>query len=415
MARAATAIRHTHKMQGGDRNRPVLLLEWYDRNRRLLPWRALPGEPVDPYRVWLSEIMLQQTTVKTVGPYFEKFLARWPDVAAMARASLDDILRMWAGLGYYSRARNLHACAVKVLRDHGGRFPDTEEDLRALPGIGPYTAAAIAAIAFNRRTMPVDGNIERVVSRLFAVDEPLPKAKPRIHTLAATLLGPSRSGRDGKSRAGDVKTRAGRDGKSRASDVKTRAGDIAQALMDLGAAICTPKKPSCVLCPLSDDCAARARGDQETFPRKTPKKAGELRRGAAFVVRRGSEVLVRTRPAKGLLGGMTEVPTSTWLAAQDDTAALKQAPCLESAPRWRRKAGAVTHVFTHFPLELAVYTAAVARRTAAPEGMRWVPIARLNDEALPNLMRKVIAHGLGDEMEIHALATRRKQQEGPPA
>lgn len=409
-------------MQGGNRNRPVLLLEWYDRNRRRLPWRALPGEPVDPYRVWLSEIMLQQTTVKTVGPYFEKFLARWPDVEAMGRASLDDILRMWAGLGYYSRARNLHACAAKVLRDHGGRFPDTEEGLRALPGIGPYTAAAIAAIAFNRHTMPVDGNIERVVSRLFAVDEPLPKAKPRIHMLAATLL-------DG-CRADDVKTRAGRDGKSRAddgksraSDVKTRAGrdgkgragDIAQALMDLGAAICTPKKPACVLCPLGDDCAARARGDQETFPRKTPKKAGELRRGAAFVVRRGNEVLVRTRPAKGLLGGMTEVPTSTWLAAQDDAAALKQAPCLESAPRWRRKVGAVTHVFTHFPLELAVYTAAVATRTAAPEGMRWVPIARLDDEALPNLMRKVIAHGLGEETKIRALATRRKQQENPPS
>ncbi|WP_347262747.1 A/G-specific adenine glycosylase [Nitrobacter sp.] len=394
-------------MQDGNRNRPVLLLEWYDRNRRRLPWRALPGETVDPYRVWLSEIMLQQTTVKAVGPYFEKFLARWPDVEAMGRASLDDILRMWAGLGYYSRARNLHACAVTVLRDHGGRFPDTEEDLRALPGIGPYTAAAIAAIAFNRHTMPVDGNIERVVSRLFAVDEPLPKAKPRIQALAATLLGSSRSGRAGKGRAGDVKTRAGRDGKS-------RAGDIAQALMDLGAAICTPKKPACVLCPLGDDCAARARGDQETFPRKTPKKAGELRRGAAFVVRRGNEVLVRTRPAKGLLGGMTEVPTSTWLAAQDDAAALKQAPCLESAPRWQRKVGAVTHIFTHFPLELAVYTAAVAARTAAPEGMRWVPIARLDDEALPNLMRKVIAHGLGEETKIRALATRRKQQEDPP-
>ncbi|MDR6302896.1 A/G-specific adenine glycosylase [Nitrobacter vulgaris] len=388
--------------------RPTRLLAWYDRNRRRLPWRALPGEAIDPYRIWLSEIMLQQTTVKAVGPYFEKFLARWPDVEAMGRASLDDILRMWAGLGYYSRARNLHACAVAVLRDHGGRFPDTEEDLRALPGIGPYTAAAIAAIAFNRRTMPVDGNIERVVTRLFAVDEPLPKAKRRIQTLAATLLGPSRAGREGKSRAG-------RDGKSRADDVKTRAGDVAQALMDLGAAICTPKKPACVLCPLNDDCAARARGDQEIFPRKIPKKAGELRRGAAFVVRRGNDVLVRTRPAKGLLGGMTEVPTSTWLAAQDDVAALKQAPCLESAPRWQRKAGTVTHVFTHFPLELAVYTATVTARIAMPDGMRWVPIARLKDEALPNLMRKVIAHGLGEDKEVSVAAKRRKQQKDPPA
>ena len=170
--------------------RPALLLDWYDRHRRRLPWRPPAGERADPYRVWLSEIMLQQTGVKTVGPYFEKFVARWPDVTALARASLDDVLRMWAGLGYYSRARNLHACAVAVLRDHGGIFPDTEEGLRALPGIGPYTAAAIAAIAFDRRTMPVDGNIERVVSRLYAVEEPLPQAKPLIQQLAATLLGP---------------------------------------------------------------------------------------------------------------------------------------------------------------------------------------------------------------------------------
>ena len=351
--------------------RPALLLAWYDRHRRRLPWRPLPGERADPYRVWLSEIMLQQTGVKTVGPYFEKFVARWPDVDALGRASLDDVLRMWAGLGYYSRARNLHACAVAVRRDHGGVFPDTEEGLRALPGIGPYTAAAIAAIAFGRRTMPVDGNIERVVSRLFAVEEPLPQAKPLIQQLAATLA-------------------------SRAGDAKSRAGDSAQALMDLGSSICTPKKPACALCPLNDDCAARARGDQETFPRKAPKKTGALRRGAAFVVTRGDELLVRTRPEKGLLGGMTEVPGSDWLAAQDDKAALKQAPALKGVARWHRKAGVVTHVFTHFPLELVVYTASVAARSRAPEGMRWVPIATLSDEALPNVMRKVIAHGLGD-------------------
>src|SRR5580658_3350556 len=174
--------------------RAALLLEWYDRHRRQLPWRPLAGEPADPYSVWLSEIMLQQTGVKAVGPYFQKFLARWPDVTALGRASLDDVLRMWAGLGYYSRARNLHACAVAVLRDHGGAFPDTEQGLQALPGIGPYTAAAIAAIAFGRRTMPVDGNIERVVSRLFATEEPLPQAKPLIRQLAATLLGDSRAG-----------------------------------------------------------------------------------------------------------------------------------------------------------------------------------------------------------------------------
>jgi A/G-specific adenine glycosylase len=352
-------------------DRPAVLLAWYDRHRRKLPWRAVAGERADPYRVWLSEIMLQQTTVKAVGPYFEKFVARWPDVAALARASLDDVLRMWAGLGYYSRARNLHACAVAVARDHGGAFPDTEDGLRALPGIGAYTAAAIAAIAFDRRTMPVDGNIERVVSRLFAVEEPLPQARPRIRELAATLLGASRAG-----------------------DEKARAGDSAQALMDLGASICTPKKPACVLCPLGEGCSARARDDQATFPRKLAKKTGALRRGAAFVVTRGRELLVRSRPEKGLLGGMTEVPGSDWLAALDDRAALKQAPALKSVSRWHRKTGVVTHVFTHFPLELVVYTAKVPARTRAPEGMRWVPIAALAGEALPNVMRKVVAHGL---------------------
>jgi A/G-specific adenine glycosylase len=353
--------------------RPALLLAWYDRHRRKLPWRPLSGERADPYRVWLSEIMLQQTGVKTVGPYFEKFLARWPDVDALGRASLDDVLRMWAGLGYYSRARNLHACAVAVRRDRAGTFPDTEEGLRELPGIGPYTAAAIAAIAFGRRTMPVDGNIERVVSRLFAVEEPLPQAKPLIQQLATTLLGTCGAG-----------------------DENSRAGDSAQALMDLGSSICTPKKPACALCPLNDDCVSRARGDQETFPRKAAKKSGALRRGAAFVVTRGEELLVRTRPEKGLLGGMTEVPGSDWLAAQDDKAALKQTPALKSIARWHRKAGVVTHVFTHFPLELVVYTATVAARSRAPEGMRWVPISTLRDEALPNVMRKVIAHGLGE-------------------
>ena len=330
----------------------------------------------DPYRVWLSEIMLQQTGVKAVAPYFEKFTARWPDIAALGGASLDDVLRMWAGLGYYSRARNLHACAVAVMRDHGGAFPETEEGLRTLPGIGPYTAAAIAAIAFGRQVMPVDGNIERVVSRLFAVEEPLSKAKPSIQRLATTLLLPARADRNS----------AGCDGEG-------RAGDSAQALMDLGATICTPKKPACALCPLNEDCAARARGDQEAFPRKAPKKAGELRRGHAFVVTRGNELLVRTRAEKGLLGGMTEVPTSDWLVVQKDLTALKQAPSIRGIKRWHRRVGVVTHVFTHFPLELVVHTAGVSAQTRAPDGMRWVAIATLNDEALPSVMRKVVAHG----------------------
>jgi A/G-specific adenine glycosylase len=212
--------------------------------------------------------------------------------------------------------------------------------------------------------MPVDGNIERVVSRLYAVEEPLPQAKPLIQQLAATLL------------------------------ADTRAGDSAQALMDLGSSICTPKKPACALCPLNDGCAARMRGDQETFPRKAPKKTGTLRRGAAFIVTRGEELLVRTRAEKGLLGGMTEVPGSDWLAAQDDKTALGQAPVLKGVARWHRKTGVVTHVFTHFPLELVVYTATVPARTRAPEGMRWVPVDTLAGEALPNVMRKAIAHGM---------------------
>ena len=371
MVSSATVYkRKPSELEPAGADRPALLLAWYDRHRRKLPWRPPAGERADPYRVWLSEIMLQQTGVKTVAPYFERFLARWPNVAALGRASQDDVLRMWAGLGYYSRARNLHACAVTVLREHGGVFPDGEEGLRALPGIGPYTAAAIAAIAFDRRTMPVDGNIERVVSRLFAVEAPLPQAKPLIRQLAATLLGAS------------------------------RAGDSAQALMDLGSSICTPKKPACALCPLNDGCAARRRGDQEIFPRKLAKKTGALRRGAAFVVTRGPDLLVRTRPEKGLLGGMTEVPGSDWLAGQDDKTALKQAPQWKAVPRWHRKAGIVTHVFTHFPLELVVYTARVAGRMRAPPGMRWVPIATLQDDALPNVMRKAIAHGLGHQLSF---------------
>jgi A/G-specific adenine glycosylase len=357
--------RSSAKHQPVAQSRPALLLDWYDQHRRALPWRALPGEASDAYRVWLSEIMLQQTTVKAVAPYYEKFLARWPDVAALGRAPLDDVLRMWAGLGYYSRARNLHACAVALLRDHDGTFPDTESGLRALPGIGPYTAAAIAAIAFKRQTMPVDGNIERVVSRLYAIEEALPKSKPLIQRMATTLL------------------------------AESRAGDSAQALMDLGSTICTPKKPACAICPIDADCASRARGDQDTFPRKAPKKAGILRRGAAFVVTRGNnEILLRTRPDKGLLGGMTEVPTTAWAAEWDEATALSDAPAFAQA-RWQRRHGLVNHVFTHFPLDLIVYVAQVPIKTKAPNGNRWGAISDLADEALPNLMRKVIAHGLG--------------------
>jgi A/G-specific adenine glycosylase len=345
---------------------PALLLQWYDRHRRVLPWRARKGERADPYRVWLSEIMLQQTTVKAVAPYYARFLERFPTVTQLADAPLEQVLSQWAGLGYYARARNLHACARAVAAQHGGVFPDTEEQLLALPGIGAYTAAAIAAIAFDKRASPVDGNIERVIARLFAVEEELPGGKPRIRALAEQLT-PAR-----------------------------RAGDFAQAMMDLGATICTPKKPACVLCPWTGPCAARARGDQECFPRKSEKKTGALRRGAAFVALRADDhILLRTRPEKGLLGGMTEVPTTEWGAQFDESSALVDAPFPKAA--WRRIAGHVDHVFTHFPLQLIVHAAKVSKSTRAPDGMRWTPLDALATEALPNVMRKVIAHALGPD------------------
>jgi A/G-specific adenine glycosylase len=334
------------------------LLAWYDRHRRVLPWRAPPGKVSDPYHVWLSEIMLQQTAVKTVGPYFERFLRRFPTVEDLAAASLDDVLRLWSGLGYYARARNLHACAKTVAGKCAGRFPDSESGLRELPGIGPYTAAAIAAIAFDRRTSPVDGNIERVVSRLFAIEEPLPSAKPVIRGHAESLT-PAR-----------------------------RAGDFAQAMMDLGATICTPKGPACVLCPWNEPCVARARGDADTFPRKSAKTTGELRRGAAYVVvRADGSVLTRRRPERGLLGGLIEVPTTDWSAAFVESE--HDAPVVA---QWTRRPGAVRHVFTHFPLELTVYTACVDARAKAPPGTRYVPSHELGGEALSTLMRKVLMH-----------------------
>jgi len=342
------------------------LLRWYDRHRRVLPWRAKKGERADPYRVWLSEIMLQQTTVKAVAPYYARFLARFPGVAALAAAPLEDVLKLWAGLGYYARARNLHACAKAVVAQHGGEFPDHEEGLRGLPGVGAYTAAAIAAIAFDRPASPVDGNIERVIARLFAVEDAPFAAKPRIRAAAQSLTPPR------------------------------RAGDFAQAMMDLGATICTPKNPACALCPWMGSCAARMRGDQQSFPRKAEKKAGALRRGAAFVaVRADGFLLTRTRPEKGLLGGMTEVPTTEWARDFDEGAAVDAAPLTAA---WRRLPGVVTHTFTHFPLELSVYRAEPPANRKPPTGTRWTPLAGLAGEALPNVMRKVVSHALGSDV-----------------
>lgn len=344
------------------------LLDWYAAERRDLPWRYAPRKKADPYRVWLSEIMLQQTTVKAVIPYFEKFTHRWPTVSDLAAASLEEVLQMWAGLGYYSRARNLKKCADAVAADFAGTFPASEAELQKLPGIGPYTAAAIAAIAFGEKATPVDGNVERVIARLFAVRTPLPAAKSEIKHLAATLT-PSR-----------------------------RAGDFAQAMMDLGSEICSPKRPSCLMCPVQQDCAANAHGIAELLPLKGEKAARPIRRGIAFLVQReDGAVLLRQRPEAGLLGSMLEVPSTPWHEARP---AIKEA--LRNAPvsaEWWEQPGIVVHVFTHFRLEMTVLRALVPEDAsltlwAEPERCRWVKRRDLHGEALPSVMKKIIAHGL---------------------
>lgn len=344
------------------------LLAWYDREGRTLPWRIPPGtsETPDPYKVWLSEVMLQQTTVKAVLPRYGRFLRRWPRVEDLAAAPLGDVLAEWAGLGYYARARNLHACATVVAGEHGGVFPATEASLRKLPGIGDYTAAAIAAIAFNEPASPVDGNIERVMARLFALKTPLPEAKPEIKALAASLTPPG------------------------------RPGDFAQALMDLGAQICTPKRPACGLCPVRPDCAAYAAGLADVLPYKAEKAERPTRVGTAFLaVREDGAVLLRERPPKGLLGGMLEVPSTPW-DSRHAAAPLDFAP-LEA--EWRKKTGLVEHTFTHFHLKLEVHVArapigAALTAAAEPERCSWVARRNLADAALPSVMRKVLRHGM---------------------
>lgn len=352
------------------------LLAWYDRQARVLPWRVGPkererGARPDPYHVWLSEIMLQQTTVAAVGPYFARFLAAFPTLDALAEAPEEAVLSRWAGLGYYARARNLHACA-KAVQALGG-FPRTVEGLQALPGIGPYTAAAIAAIAFDQPVTPADGNVERVLSRLWRIEAALPAGKPAFRTAAAQF------------------------------DGGERPGDFIQALMDLGATICTPRAPACALCPWMEPCSARRAGDAETFPRKTPKGTRPVRHGLAFVAEDGQRLLLGRRPPKGLLGGMLEVPGTPWRPegpwSLDE--ALSHAP-VEGAG-WRVR-GTVHHVFTHFELVLLVAHARVRLNHNALS----CPVDKLDAAGLPSVMLKAAKVGLSVTTRTETPTTRRR-------
>ncbi len=321
------------------------LLAWYDANARRLPWRSPPGSPApDPYRVWLSEVMLQQTTVAAVRPRFEAWVARWPTLEAFAAASDADVMAAWAGLGYYARARNLLKCARAVVADHGGRFPDSEAALRTLPGLGDYTAAAVAAIAFGRRAVVVDANVKRVVARLFADD------------------------------GGDVRALAD------SITPDARAGDFAQAMMDLGSAICTPRAPKSLLCPLRAYCAGLATGNPEAFPPKKAKAEKPTRYGTIFWLERGDDVLLVRRPDTGLLGGMRALPTGPWTSEPPD---LAEAPAQAD---WQWRPAELTHVFTHFRLTLHVRTATVP---ADEDAYLWTPLEQARD-ALPTVFAKAL-------------------------
>lgn len=328
------------------------LLRWYVVDKRSLPWRAEGNERADPYRVWLSEIMLQQTTVAAVRPYFERFTQRWPTVQALAAAEEAEIMAAWAGLGYYARARSLIACSGKVAAS-GGVFPDSEAELLKLPGVGRYTAAAIAAIAFGRRAVVVDSNVERVVSRLFAVKEELPAAREQIYDLAGSIT-PER-----------------------------QSGDFAQAMMDLGSTVCTPRDPKCGICPLATLCAAREEGEPALYPLKRAKRPRPQKQGIAYWLQNENHVLLVRRPGKGLLGGMLGLPTGTWA----------QAPQLgEGAPaaaNWD-EVGAIDHVFTHFALNLRLFRADASDRSA---GEIWWPVDRLSEAGLPTVFAKLAQRG----------------------
>ena len=337
------------------------LLAWYDRHARDLPWRISPaaraaGARPDPYRIWLSEVMLQQTTVAAVREYFHKFTTIWPSVQDLAAAADADVMAAWAGLGYYARARNLLKCARVVTEEHDGQFPDTFDALLKLPGVGPYTAAAIAAIAFDRPATVLDGNVERVMARMHDIHDPLPGVKPQLMTLATTFT-PAQ-----------------------------RPGDYAQAVMDLGATICTPRNPACGICPWRDPCAARKAGTAPDLPRKSPKKAQPVRHGIAYVVRRPDGAwLLETRPESGLLGGMLAFPTTDW---SDDPQ-----PDPPIAADWTDAGTEARHTFTHFHLRLRILTATVPQDTDPIRGT-FLPHHEFRPAALPTAMRKVfdLAH-----------------------
>ncbi|HYW16672.1 MAG TPA: A/G-specific adenine glycosylase [Allosphingosinicella sp.] len=332
------------------------LLRWFAVDKRRLPWRVEGTERPDPYRIWLSEIMLQQTTVAHASPYFEAFTRRWPKVEALASAPDEEVMAAWAGLGYYARARNLLACARKVASELGGRFPDHEEGLRELPGVGRYTAAAIASIAFGRRAVVVDSNVERVVARLFAVETALPAAREEIYSLAGSIT------------------------------PETGAGDFAQAMMDLGSAICTPRSPDCGRCPLARHCVARSSGQPQLYPRKAPKPPRPRREGIAYWLEHEGHVLLVRRPARGLLGGMLGLPT--------DSEGVPPEASWPTDSSWPAdlswiEAGSVDHVFTHFALTMKLLCADAAER---PSGTWW-PIERIGEAGLPTLFAKLASRG----------------------
>ncbi len=344
------------------------LLAWYDVAKRDLPWRFSGKKNVNPYHIWLSEIMLQQTTVKAVKPYYISFLELWPTIEELADEDLNEVLKAWAGLGYYSRARNLHACAQMVVDKFDGFFPEDEKELLKLPGVGAYTAAAIASIAFGKRATVVDGNVERVISRLFAVTTPLPAGKSELKALAETLT------------------------------PNERPGDYAQAMMDLGATICSPKRPSCLICPVQKYCDANAQGIEAELPRRAPKAERPTRKGIVFVaLNDDGKMLLRERPQEGLLGGMTEVPSTEW--TEKGPVKEEMAGLAPMRADWIPVGGTVSHTFTHFKLELEVYRAFVASNSslnlwAKPEKCRWVDCSKVMKEALPSVMKKVVVHAL---------------------